>query len=628
MKLKFLGEMEELYQGIHELQTQLQFQVADDGFPILVEQTLENQLEVRKDGSQGLIRYANKIHFFRGLGLFIEKAMNQGYFYVNETPQFQMNGIMLDCSRNAVLKPDTVRTFLRYMAVMGLNMVMLYTEDTYTIKEDPYFGYMRGRYSESELKGLDDYAHCFGIEMIPCIQTLAHLSTYLKWSHTKDFKDTDDVLLVGHKETYSFIEKMIVSASSPFRSNRIHIGMDEAHGLGRGRFLDLHGKEERFKLMNKHLKELVKITSEYHLKPMVWSDMYFRVWSRTDAYYDLNITIPEEVLMDIPDDVQLVYWDYYNEDEDFYKSYFEKHTAFGKAPVFAGGIWTWHGPTIHYKKTFNTTNAALNMCKKQNVQEVFATLWGDDGAESNYYLGLLGMQLYAEHGYSEQLDTEKLRNRFEFCTGANYDAFLTMGNLDAHPSADWNKLIPDNPTKFLLWQDILIGLFDKHIEDLNFSSHYQSIKKEISGRLVQESNWDTLYGFMMKMCDVLCIKCDIGITISNLYKEKNMTKLKRIANEELTELNRLVKELRELHRDIWYKQNKAFGWEILDIRYGGLLARIETAQKRIMDYVLGNIDRIEELEEEKLYYDSHPMKKNIGIGKENKYTKIASVNVF
>jgi hypothetical protein len=49
--------------------------------------------------------------------------------------------------------------------------------------------------------------------------------------------------------------------------------------------------------------------------------------------------------------------------------------------------------------------------------------------------------------------------------------------------------------------------------------------------------------------------------------------------------------------------NKPFGWEVLDIRYGGILARIDSVIERITGYVEGRIDRIEELEQERLYFD-------------------------
>ena len=62
---------------------------------------------------------------------------------------------------------------------MGLNAVCLYTEDTYEVPNEPFFGYLRGRYETSELKELDDYAADFGIEMFPCIQTLGHMEQVL-----------------------------------------------------------------------------------------------------------------------------------------------------------------------------------------------------------------------------------------------------------------------------------------------------------------------------------------------------------------------------------------------------------------------------------------------------------------
>lgn len=76
------------------------------------------------------------------------------------------------------------------MAVMGLNLLMMYTEDTFEVPEYPYFGYMRGRYSYDEMHSCNDYADIFGIEMMPCIQTLGHLTKALKWDYGLNIKDT------------------------------------------------------------------------------------------------------------------------------------------------------------------------------------------------------------------------------------------------------------------------------------------------------------------------------------------------------------------------------------------------------------------------------------------------------
>jgi hypothetical protein len=40
---------------------------------------------------------------------------------------------MLDCSRNAVMKVNAVKELIRKCALMGLNSLQLYTEDTYEV---------------------------------------------------------------------------------------------------------------------------------------------------------------------------------------------------------------------------------------------------------------------------------------------------------------------------------------------------------------------------------------------------------------------------------------------------------------------------------------------------------------
>ena len=79
---------------------------------------------------------------------------------------------------------------------------MLYTEDIYEIDGEPYFGYMRGRYSKAELKEIDDLGASMGIEVIPCIQTLAHLTAAVRWG--KFPIDFGDVLLTDDERSYEF----------------------------------------------------------------------------------------------------------------------------------------------------------------------------------------------------------------------------------------------------------------------------------------------------------------------------------------------------------------------------------------------------------------------------------------
>ena len=97
---------------------------------------------------------------------------------------------------------------------------------------------MRGAFTVEELKEADAFAGQLGIELIGCIQTLGHLEQILAYGEYGKVRDTASVLMVDEPETYKLIEKMILFWKEALSSRRLHIGMDETHDLGRGRFLD------------------------------------------------------------------------------------------------------------------------------------------------------------------------------------------------------------------------------------------------------------------------------------------------------------------------------------------------------------------------------------------------------
>lgn len=600
MKFKFYGDIAGLEKGIEIFKEKFSFTTGDDGFPVEVIKTDETKLEASFKAGEGKIVYNEKFHFFRALTLFLEGISYVEPFEINEEPQFNLVGPMFDVSRNAVLTVDSIKKYIYYLAAMGINMMMLYTEDTYTIDDYPYFGYMRGRYTYEELKECDDYADIFGIEIIPCIQTLAHLEQALKWPYAEPIKDTEDILLVGEEKTYEFIEKMIESASAPFRSNKIHIGMDEAHNLGLGRYLDKNGYRRRFDIMTEHLNRVVSICKKLDLEPMMWSDMFFRLGSEVGDY-DQNADIPEDVIENLPEEVKLVYWDYYNRSKDHYLEFIKQHKKFGHTPVFAGGMWTWNGLVPHYEQTFETTNAALSACKDEGVEDIIATMWGDNGAETNLFTGILGLLLFAEHAYAKEVDVEEMKGRFKFLTGVDAKYMEDIQSLDVIPGITEGGI--DNPSKYLLWQDILIGLFDKHVEDLDLAKYYSEVAYRMDCYRKAFPKWQLLFDMPYHLADVLALKVDMGCRIKDLYDKDDKEALKAIATEELPTLYEKVDALRKSHRTQWMTTNKPFGWDVLDIRYGGLLARVDTAIARISDYVDGNIDSIEELEAKRLYFD-------------------------
>ena len=96
------------------------------------------------------------------------------------------------------------------MSAMGYNALLLYTEDTYEVEGEPYFGYFRGRYTQAEIKEIDAYAKNKGIELIPCIQTLAHLGRLRAQDPYDPLFDCNDILLADDERVYALIDSIHV----------------------------------------------------------------------------------------------------------------------------------------------------------------------------------------------------------------------------------------------------------------------------------------------------------------------------------------------------------------------------------------------------------------------------------
>lgn len=586
---------------------------------------IENGLKILGENGTYNISYGEAADFFRAVALLNGKlSLGEKTVNINEERYFSSNGVMIDCSRNAVITVETAKDILRKLACMGHNMAMLYTEDTYEVENYPYFGYMRGVYTKAELKELDRYALMLGIELIPCIQTLGHLSTVLKWHFASEIRENTSTLLIDEEKTYDFIRAELETCRECFTTKQVHIGMDEAAGIGVGRYLDKHGYHNRAELLIRHLKKVCSITDEMGLKPMMWADMFFRMQSKTRAYLDENVVIPSDMHKDIPENVSMVYWEYCNEDVETCKLFIDKHKDLKREVILCGGIRTWVGLGVNNETTYKTTCAALTACHNEGIKNVFATSWGNDGNEVNVYATLASLSLYAEFTYHKEVSKELWAEYFYLTTLNNLSDFLAL-DIDVYPK-EWCHFPcvwggGATTSKNVLYQDVLLGLYDKNFEGIDLPGFYRE-RLEILEKASVPEGMEKLYDYQKLLLKVLSEKAHIGINIYNAYQKGDMGEL---SNQEklLKALNDDIKLLHKKLRALWLSTNKPFGLERLDIRYGGIIARIDVARERIADYINGRISVIEELEAERLMFGGDDVKAGSSLFEEQTYTKFA-----
>ena len=502
-------------------------------------------------------------------------------------------GTMLDCSRNAVPNMASLKKWIDLTASFGYNALMLYTEDTYEVDGHPFFGYMRGRFSRDELREADRYARERGMTLIPCIQALAHLGQIKRWPAYAEHFDTADILLVGDEQVYALIEKMFESVAACFTCRVVHIGMDEAHMLGRGRYFDLHGDRDRTALMLEHLRRVCQIGEKYGFRFLMWSDMFFRLASGGE-YYASDVTVSDALRAMIPDNVQLVYWDYYHTWKRDYDGMLESHGRLHGGTWFAGGLWSWTGFAPHNGFSLDATRAALESCRQHGVKDVIFTLWGDDGADCSRFALL--PSLFAAAALARGADKAWIKGEFERRTGVSWDAFM---ELDLPGTRNAEKGSTCNQEKYLLYNDCFLGQLDTCVP-VGCGRQYADCARRLEA-LQSRPEWGYLFQTLGALCRVLEIKAELGIRTHEAYFKRDMDALRALIGD-YRELERRLERFHAAFQAQWFRENKPHGFDVQDIRLGGLTRRVASCRARLEALLGGRVDRIEELEERQLDY--------------------------
>lgn len=581
LKVNINGLDSDFKYAIQEILDILPIEISDAGIEITA--FASSHINIIKKDRKIQIGYSKKSEFFRALKI-LAFRINSIYFPYSEESCFEDLAFMADNSRNAVFKIDTAKKLIKHLAIMGYNQLQLYTEDTYEVENEPFFGYMRGRYSGTEIKEIDNYANKFGIELVPCVQTLSHLRMLKRWQCYNALFDYDDILQVKNEETYGLIDKMFASLAKLFTSRKVNIGMDEAYMLGRGVYADKNGIEKTYDIMVYHLNRVNEIVKKYGFTPMMWSDMFFN----SNYYSDENL---EEVKSELPQNVKLIYWDYYHLDEKTYDKCFAKHAKYKNEIIFAGGAWKWRGFTPQNRFSIQASRSAIASCKRNNINNIIITAWGDNGSECSIF-GILPTLCYVSELAYNNGDGFELA--FKEVSGVSLKNFMALDLPNViNESYEVNTF---NPSKYMLYNDYFLGLYDCTVKTGDgqiFKSHIEALKVAEK----KAKRWKYLFVTLRKLCEILYIKYELGILTRVGYRNNDKAEIKRLIDYYYLPLIKKINSFLKIFRTQWNIENKPFGFEIQDIRLGGLIERTKSCCERLKNFVNGDIERIEELDE-------------------------------
>lgn len=499
---------------------------------------------------------------------------------------FEELGFMVDCSRGAVPRIETLKKTADLLAGFGYTYLSLYLEDLYEIEGEPYFGYKRGRYSREEIRELDRYCRKIHLELRPCIQTLAHLGRLKPHRDYAGLFDIDDILNIDCPETYALIEKMFSTLRSCFTSSCVHIGMDEAMNLGRGKFLDRNGKTPRSEMMERHLKRVSAIAEKYAFRCEIWADMCALAYREAEN--------PDQFVLSIPENIVPVVWRYEKIGRADTRKELEMYRKICPGRLhYAGGAWKWIGLVPANRYSFEVIREQIEELKIQKVPSYLLTAWADSGSAASLF-SVLPSVFYASllaHGHA--LDREA-KAYFRMMTSVDFDEFLKIDDLNRFSEKE--EGYRGNGSFLCLYNDLFLGIFDEAVPDAIGNWSKKCVRR--LSRLIKNEAFGYLFASIRDLASINQDKATLSKEIYANYRSGNKENLR----ENVGRIDKILPKIDQLIADFkkqWLKENKAYGLEKHLIRLGGLKERLIFCREQIVAWIEKKIDRIDELEEER-----------------------------
>lgn len=455
--------------------------------------------------------------------------------------EFNEMGLMLDLSRGKVLTVETIKKLATNAKAFGYTYINLYIEDLLTLEDYPQFGYLRGRYSDDEIKDIVTHCNQLELEVYPAIQTLGHFEHFLRWEESNKLRDTGQVLNVLAVETKIFLEALIKKCSELFSSNKINIGMDEAFDLGQGAVLRSGNKLSQKQLYTQHLNTVISLCKQNGYETIkLWSDMLFNIYSQAggDGLYSLN---KNTEIDQINKDVEIIFWNYWTRETKQYEDTLDMHYKFSNKVSMALGVHTW-GLPFYNSEQLEVTKAALIACKNKKIKDILFTMWGDDGSIYNLDSAMYGMYITAKAVREEELDPKE----FETITGLNYLSLELVSKVTQ---------CGINPLR-IIWNDPITNIQFKTMSN----TQIKNIEKTVLKMLVSpQTETEEIYNQYLR-----CMLNDI-----NLYKKNDI--LKKDINIAKSDLFALFQSIEKL----WLKEAKVNGLEEIQLRFVSKLNRYD-----------------------------------------------------
>jgi len=353
---------------------------------------MENKLITLKvESPAGVFRGLSKVfQVFQ----FRETGTQMPGFVIEDAPNLNRRGFMLDISRCKVPTMEELFRLIDLLALIGYNELQLYIEHTFRFQDHETVWKDASPVSAEEIQQIDRYCAERFIELVPNLNSFGHFERWLRhpaYMHMAECPDgfvrenpymkrDHGTTLKPNQQSLDFIDSLYEEYLPNFSSREFNVGLDEPWELGQGWSRQEVENMGKGKVYLRHLEGIRKLVKKHGRHMQFWSD----------------------VLLEDPENAKLldkhaspIIWGY--EPTHPFEEQAAAIARCGLEFCLAPGTGTWKSFTGRWPIAQKNIELATTQAQKYGAEGILLTSWGDCGNHQPWptmYPGMLhGAQL-------------------------------------------------------------------------------------------------------------------------------------------------------------------------------------------------------------------------------------------
>jgi len=328
---------------------------------------------------------------------------------VDDWPDFEARGVMLDVSRDKVPRIETLLALVEMLAGWKINQLQLYTEHTFAYRNHPDVWADASPLTGGDIRTLDAFCRERCIELVPNQNSLGHMERWLMHPRYRPLAElSGEALPLGPREpgiwrlapfrrgctlcpgdpgSLALVRSLYDELLPHFTSKTVNVGCDEPFELdavpgdpfylGEGRSRAACARRGVARVYLDYLRRLHRILQERGYTMQYWADVAARY---------------PEILPDLPRDAIALAWGY---DADYPFAEAAMLAETGLPFYVCPGTSSWGSIAGRTDAALANLRQAALVGRRHGARGYLITDWGEDGHRQFLPISYLGFAVGA-----------------------------------------------------------------------------------------------------------------------------------------------------------------------------------------------------------------------------------------